>query len=1797
MNITVMRSVSYLLDTCQSVDGPTKGPAGYYLADGTWPGRWRGTGLEGLGLSEGARVGRAEAVVLFHHFAHPITAAALGRTPAPGSQVVNGFDLTFRVPKSVSLVWAAADDQTRQAIWDVHGEAVGMALDWIERDVLRTRSGRDGVAVEATRGLVAAAFDHFESRDGDPHLHTHVAVANRVQRARDGAWRTIDGRALMQAGVAASELHENLLLDLLHERLGMTFAERPRPGVSSRAVVADVVGVDPALIEAFSSRNRAVSKRLAELSAQWSAEHGGAAPPRKVMDSLKRTAWASTRKAKRQSPDSLATLTRRWRSELAEHGTEPGDLVAAATGHPVHQVAVERVATDEAVLRDLARLVLAERASDYTGKVAPVDVDDADVDSYLADLASDATTSGAGLGAHVTGDLAAVVHDDLSARSATWTRAGAEAAADRLTRLLRTAPAARERLRGAIADAALSMCVPLTATRYRAPARATLSVAVGGESVFDSRSRAVYTSRRVLDAEARLQHAATSDLSTAESGALPRAELHEHLAAHAANSGRPLAPDQVAAVEHLACSPHRLTAVVGPAGTGKTTSLRALSSAWTTKHGPGHVLALAPSARAASVLRRELPGVDATTLAGFIAANAAPARARRTAWIARCAAAHDRARTGPGRSRAARRLTQAIADDASVTIRPGGLVIVDEAAMATTADLDLVLAEVNAAGARMVLVGDPGQLDAVGAGGVLGRLDRTGNTAHLTSIFRFHDSWQADTSRRLHAGDATVFWESALDDAGKNPATTYADAGWVHDGDAETMLEGAYRATQAALAAGRDAVLLVATNADLADLNTRATLERRAAGLVDTRRLLRLRGAADAGVGDVLIARRNEPRITDTDGLPLENGDLLRLVDVTEAGDGVCRRVTGAGEHHEQGEQITVPAAYLRADAELGYAHTAHRVQGITVDEAHLVIPDGAHMTRNLVYVAMTRARGANHVWVALPDAEEMRDEHTPVFAPDAEGRMRPVEHTAATVLARALAADTAATTAHETADAEHERTTSLRTLAAEHEHLAHLAAEPTLRAVLTDLHGPDYAEAYTRSEAWDALVATFTRAHALDPERTRRLLAIPHHRATLPEQGELALFGDAPPRARRTPTPPGPPAASPDASDEAVPGRQLVRPRRVDLNADDAAEPGAGDSSPPVDTEDPPVGDPPGSHAGDAAADPGADAPDPARLAHWILTQAIVRPYLAAGAGTTWTAALTPPLRGGPPDVLDMAQQAEGLIARRVEHLRAQVLSDVPPSWVQRLPSCPDVALDPEAAAAWIEAASAVAAYRDTFDVQGVTPLGPESAGEHQRRARAQVATRLAALTDVAPASAPRVAVWAPSVDPAADPARDWSAEPPEISAPSRREAFAACAWPADNSSADAPETDVDPFVDLGDGAGPVLWEPAYTLPAPRGDPTTQSRPASVDPGKADRLAAVNAAAYAFWTDRATDSWVPGYLAARGLDGVVPAWAPAAWTQTCDHLRARGFTDDELEQAGIATRSSRSTLIDRFRDRAAVPIHDAAGRIAGFTARANPACTDPGVPKYLNTPSTDLFDKSTLLAGLTPTTRETLARGATAVIVEGAFDAAAVTTASEGEMIGVAPCGTALTPAQLATLADTRDAGLKGLVLGFDNDPAGHEAAARTWDLLSPATAATCTHARWDAAKDPAELAARAGTGAVVAAVTASHALAATVVERNLGDVDLSTVEGRVWAARCVAASIIPTLDQPTIDQAGAAFARALVHAGQSEEAAAAAWQIAQTEALVAHSLASDRDADEPTSGPSRPELHQRQGPAPEIV
>ena len=97
------------------------------------------------------------------------------------------FDLTFTVPKSASVLWALARPERQRLVVEAHRTAVDDVLSFIEQRALFTRTGSQGCAQVPTSGMVAAAFDHWDTRTGDPNLHTHVVVANKVQ-GPDGRW-------------------------------------------------------------------------------------------------------------------------------------------------------------------------------------------------------------------------------------------------------------------------------------------------------------------------------------------------------------------------------------------------------------------------------------------------------------------------------------------------------------------------------------------------------------------------------------------------------------------------------------------------------------------------------------------------------------------------------------------------------------------------------------------------------------------------------------------------------------------------------------------------------------------------------------------------------------------------------------------------------------------------------------------------------------------------------------------------------------------------------------------------------------------------------------------------------------------------------------------------------------------------------------------------------------------------------------------------------------------------------------------------------------------------------------------------------------------------------------------------------------------------------------------------------------------------------------------------------------------------------------------------------------------------
>jgi conjugative relaxase-like TrwC/TraI family protein len=140
-------------------------------------------------------------------------------------------------------LWAVADPHVAAQIEEAHQAAVQDALLSIERYALFSRQGRNGVRQVNVTGLWRPRSPTSDSRAGDPDLHTHVAVANKVQTF-DGRWLSIDGRVLFKATVAASETYNTALEHHLHDRLGIRFTERV-DGDPRLRPIREIVGVDP----------------------------------------------------------------------------------------------------------------------------------------------------------------------------------------------------------------------------------------------------------------------------------------------------------------------------------------------------------------------------------------------------------------------------------------------------------------------------------------------------------------------------------------------------------------------------------------------------------------------------------------------------------------------------------------------------------------------------------------------------------------------------------------------------------------------------------------------------------------------------------------------------------------------------------------------------------------------------------------------------------------------------------------------------------------------------------------------------------------------------------------------------------------------------------------------------------------------------------------------------------------------------------------------------------------------------------------------------------------------------------------------------------------------------------------------------------------------------------------------------------------------------------------------------------------------------------------------------------------
>ncbi|MHA3700720.1 MobF family relaxase [Jatrophihabitans sp. YIM 134969] len=1598
----------------------------------------------------------------------------LARISRQATTAVAGYDLAFSPVKSVSTLWAVAPREVAAVIEKAHHDAVRDTLTWLEDNATYTRRGRNGVAQVDVHGLIAAAFTHRDSRAGDPDLHTHVAISNKVQ-ALDGAWLALDGRPIFTNNVAASERYNTRLESFLIDRLGVQFADRPGDDPTKRPV-REIVGIDGPLPRRWSSRRAAIDVRRAALSATFQVDHGR--PPTSLEAiALAARANTETRQAK-HAPRSHAEQRATWRTEA----------IAVLGG--------------EAGLRDYLRTALAPRRNGRK----PIKVD--------------------GTWVGVTADTVLL---NVQASRATWSAHHIRAEAERQVRRAGVPAAELDRAVDNVVAAALTPLRSILLGHVEPGDDALTPMTLrrrDGSPVYRVAGATTYTSTRIIAAEeAIVAHAARRDGRVVTDATVDMALLESTA------NGVELNPGQAQLVRALATSGARVQLALAPAGTGKTTAMRVLSRAWTAAQGHddtrGNVVGLAPSAAAAAVLRAEI-GAETDTLAKLL--HALSTGTDVPGWVD--------------------------------SIGPGTLVVIDEAGMAGTLDLAEAIEYVVGRGGSVRLVGDDQQLAAIGAGGVLRDVAANQGAVTLSQVMRFT---HPETGAPNHAEGAASL---ALRDGDAAAIAYYVDNGRVHVGDSTTAADDAYAAWAADHAAGRDAIMVAPTRDLVADLNTRARHDRIDGLTAGAEREVTLVDGLRASAGDVIITRKNNRKLTLSGTDWVKNGDRWTVDTVRESGS---LDVT----HRRTGRHLTLPAAYVAEHVTLGYATTVHGAQGITADAAYTVATGGE--TRQLLYVAMTRGRHVNHVFLATagdgdPHSVVTRDALLPPTAVD--------------ILTRVLARDGApvsAASAKRTADdpalrlaaCADQYADALGVAAAEH------LGPRALQAI--DIAADAVVPGVTELEAYPALRSHLTLlAVAGDDAATvlRNAVDAPGRRGVDDAHDAAAVLQwRLDPAGRRSADkgplpwlPPIPPALSRDRTW----GDYLLHKADAVTRVTDAVATRARGwtptsaptwASPLLDRDLGLVAELAVWRAANNVDDSDRRTTGPAALAaadacaQRSLDQRIARvlgdPRTATGRWAPIVAAIDSRIATDPywptlADRLAIADRAGIDIAALVRAAGAQApLPDEQPAaalWWRLVPHLAPAAMtatehsvSESLRPAWTPTLVAVLGAPDAERVW-TDPAWPAlvAAVTHAQRGGWEPELLLTTAHDLLRTGVPyEESVRADELATALVWRIGMLTDPPShvIDPPTAAE--------------EAPQADLHELELLArsDGAPDSDWlegliEPEHEDTPPAAEEPVHTTASGTDDASAarGRLFELNAQAAAYFIERYPSSWAPSYLADRlgtelaADDRFVVGYAPGGWTGLTTHLRGLGATDEEIFAAGLGTYASTGRVIDRFRDRLVVPITAVGPRgdieIRGWIGRRHPdrSDADNAGPKYLNSSETELFVKGNELYGLAENAAA-LADGATPVLVEGPMDALAVTLAGRGDFVGVAPLGTSFTDTQADALRPFIGNGCPGVIVATDADRAGRQAAHRAfWQLT--ARGDNPRQLLMTEGTDPAELLHTQGPDTLWYDLTAAGLLADTVIADRVAPwADrLDTVEGSIYAARAVAQVVaaIPLTNWP---------------------------------------------------------------------
>ena len=356
----------------------------------------------------------------------------------------------------------------------------------------------------------------------------------------------------------------------------------------------------------------------------------------------------------------------------------------------------------------------------------------------------------------------------------------------------------------------------------------------------------------------------------------------------------------------------RLVVIVGPAGTGKTTTLHAAVN--DLDHFRRPVFGVAPTAKAAKVLRQET-GMHTDTVAKLL---------------------HEWARPdGP---------------DLHWRLPAGTTLIVDEAGMLSTPSMHQLTQLASSERWRLVLVGDHRQLQAVGRGGLFGEICATGRTVELERIHRFSHDWEAAASLRLRHGDLRALG-------------TYEVQGRIIPGSFDEHLDAIAAEWMQRHASGETVAITAATNEHVDEINRTIRQLRARSGDTDTTMFGSIADGLVA-VGDIVATRRNQRHLHTTSGDIVRNRELWTVTAINDDGDLTVTDLTGTST-------VTLPVEYAMEHVRLGYAATEYGTQSAT-ETASITLAGPATTGRGL-YVAMTRGRDDNRVYV-VTDTHDMTD-------------------------------------------------------------------------------------------------------------------------------------------------------------------------------------------------------------------------------------------------------------------------------------------------------------------------------------------------------------------------------------------------------------------------------------------------------------------------------------------------------------------------------------------------------------------------------------------------------------------------------------------------------------------------------------------------------------------------------------------------------------------------------------------------------------------------------------------------------